>query len=313
MGVNIRFLIEGEEEVSGESLPTYLAQNAARLKSDYTLIWDGGFSPDDDPALATGLRGMVYTEVHVQGPAVDLHSGMYGGVAPNPNNTLAHIIADLKDRDGHITIPGYYEGVQTPDPEETVDWNRSPEFTQQLPKLTGARALEGEPQFPPVERTSQRPTLDVNGMIGGFTGEGSKTVIPARAMAKISMRLVPDQDPDEVFAAFEEHVKSLATPGTTVEVKRLGSAKPVLSTTRAAPRRRCRPRSRPPSGSGRSWSDRAGRCRSRCPSPSTWAASWWPAASPRPAPVPTAPTSTSGSRDLPRGIATLLRFLYTLS
>lgn len=228
VGVNIRFLVEGEEEISGESLPTYLAQNADRLKSDYTVIWDGGFSPDDEPALATGLRGMVYTEVHVQGPGLDLHSGAYGGVAPNPNNTLAHIIAGLKDRDGHITIPGYYDKVKTPDAEETADWNRTPEFTDRLLKLTGARALEGEPQFLPIERTSQRPTLDVNGMLGGFTGEGSKTVIPARAMAKISMRLVPDQDPEEVFAAFEKHVRSLATPGTTVEVKRLGTAQPIL-------------------------------------------------------------------------------------
>ncbi|MGH7911607.1 MAG: M20/M25/M40 family metallo-hydrolase [Candidatus Dormibacteraceae bacterium] len=228
VGVNIRFLIEGEEEVSGEALPTYLAQNAGRLKSDYTLIWDGGFSPEDQPALSTGLRGMVYTEIHLRGAAQDLHSGQYGGVAPNPNNTLAHIISALKDRDGRITVPGYYDKVKAPDAAETADWNRSPAFTEQLLKLTGAPALEGEGEFAPVERTSQRPTLDVNGMIGGFTGEGSKTVIPAHAMAKISMRLVPDQDPEEVFAAFETYVRSLTTPGVTVEVKRLGSAPPVL-------------------------------------------------------------------------------------
>ncbi|MFZ0218505.1 MAG: M20/M25/M40 family metallo-hydrolase [Candidatus Dormiibacterota bacterium] len=226
--INVRFLIEGEEEISGESLPTYLRQNAARLKSDYTLIWDGGFSPDDKPALDTGLRGMVYTELQAVGPGLDLHSGAYGGVAPNPNNTLARILGDLKGRDGRINVPGYYDDVVMPDAEESADWNRSDAFGDELRRLMEATTLEGEADYAPVERIWARPTLDVNGMIGGFTGDGSKTVIPSRAVAKVSMRLVPNQDPEKVFRAFEAYVQSLTTPGVTVTVKRLGDALPVL-------------------------------------------------------------------------------------
>ena len=313
VGVNIRFLIEGEEEVSGEALPTFLAQNAARLKSDYTLIWDGGFSPDDEPELSTGLRGMVYTEVHVQGPGIDLHSGAYGGVAPNPNNTLAHIIAGLKDRDGHITVPGYYDKVRTPDPQETVDWNRSPAFTEQLLKLTGAKALEGEQDFAPIERTSQRPTLDVNGMIGGFTGEGSKTVIPARAMAKISMRLVPDQDPEEVFAAYEQHVKSLATPGTTVEVKRLGSAKPVLLDYKGRAAQALRAAYEASFGQRAVLQRSGGTVPVALPFAEHVGGEIVSSGLSQAGAGPHGPNEHFRLDNLPRGIATLLRFLFTLS
>ncbi len=226
--VNLRFLIEGEEEMSGESLPHYLRQNAGRLKSEYTLIWDGGFAPDGRPALGTGLRGILYTELLAEGPGIDLHSGSFGGVAPNPLNTLARIIGELKDRDGHVTIPGFYDGIVAPGPEDTRDWNRSPEYETTLKQLMRASALEGEPNFAPVDRQWARPTLDVNGIIGGFTGEGSKTVIAAQGMAKVSMRLVPGQDPERIFETFAEYVDGLSTPGVKLTVRKLGSAPPVL-------------------------------------------------------------------------------------
>ena len=226
--LNLRFLVEGEEEISGPSLPRYLRDNAARLHSDYSLIWDGGFSTANQPNLVTGLRGMLYTELEAQGPAIDLHSGIYGGVAPNPLNSLARVLAELKDRDGHVTVPGFYDDVATPDPDEMAQLERPANVEEILLEEMGASSLEGEPQYDPVERTGIRPTLDVNGMIGGFTEPGMKTVIPAVGRAKVSMRLVPNQDPDRVFAAFARYVESLATPGVTVTARKLASARPVL-------------------------------------------------------------------------------------
>jgi acetylornithine deacetylase/succinyl-diaminopimelate desuccinylase-like protein len=226
--VNLRFLIEGEEEISGESLPAYLRERTGRLASETTLIWDGGFTPDDRPALVTGLRGILYTQIDAQGPARDIHSGGFGGVAPNPNNTLARIVGSLKDRQGRITIPGFYDDVAPPSDDEAAAWDRSPGFGERLRELIGAPALEGEPDQDPVERLWARPTLDCNGFLGGFTEEGEKTVIPARAMAKVSLRLVPNQDPKRVFEALEAYVQTLTTPGVTVTVRRLGDAPPVL-------------------------------------------------------------------------------------
>ena len=224
---NIRFLIEGEEEKSGEALPHYLRHNASKLKTDAVLVWDGGFHPDGRPTLATGLRGIIYTELNAVGPAVDLHSGEYGGIAPNPINTLARIIGELKDRDGRVTVPGFYDDVQPATAEELKDWAKQDEaFAAYALHTSGAPALEGEPGFLITERHGTRPTLDSNGIIGGFTGEGSKTVIPSRAMAKVSMRLVPNQDPAKILAAFEKHVQSLTTPGVKVEVKVLGTISP---------------------------------------------------------------------------------------
>jgi acetylornithine deacetylase/succinyl-diaminopimelate desuccinylase-like protein len=192
------------------------------------LLWDGGFSADGRPELVTGLRGILYVELVASGPAVDLHSGAYGGVAPNPLNTLAQVIAALKDREGRITIPGFYEEVAEPGLEETGEWDRSPAFGERLRELMGARSLEGEPGFSPVERIWARPTLDVNGFIGGFTGEGKKTVIPATGRAKISMRLVPGQDHARLLDSLREYVSELSTPGVEIEVVLLGAAPPVL-------------------------------------------------------------------------------------
>jgi acetylornithine deacetylase/succinyl-diaminopimelate desuccinylase-like protein len=227
--VNLRFLIEGEEEISGESLSRYLRANRSKLKTDSVLVWDGGFDEADNPTLATALRGILYVELHASGAAVDLHSGMYGGVAPNPINTLALVLGELKDRNGHITIPGFYDDVRRPSDEELADWKeKDHHYAEMIQKMSGARALEGEPGFLALERTGSRPTLDANGIIGGFTGEGEKTVIAARAVAKVSMRLVPDQDWKTILAALEKYVKTLTTPGVEIKVKLLGSAPPVL-------------------------------------------------------------------------------------
>jgi acetylornithine deacetylase/succinyl-diaminopimelate desuccinylase-like protein len=228
--VNLRFLIEGEEEITGPSLPRYLRQNGPRLKTDAVLIWDSGMDEDGNPTLATVLRGIIYVELHATGAAVDLHSGMYGGVAPNPINTLARIIAELKDRDGHITIPGFYDAVRPPSPEELADWKKKDaRYIETVKRQSGARVLEGEPGYLALERTGSRPTLDANGIVGGFTGRGAKTVIPARASAKVSMRLVPDQDVTTVLAAFEKYVHELSTPGVEIEVVPLGAGAPPVT------------------------------------------------------------------------------------
>jgi acetylornithine deacetylase/succinyl-diaminopimelate desuccinylase-like protein len=227
--INLRFLIEGEEEISGESLARYLRANGSKLKTDSVLVWDGGFDEADNPTMATALRGILYVELQAAGAAVDLHSGMYGGVAPNPINTLALVLGQLKDRDGHITIPGFYDDVRKPTADEMADWKKKDEhYARMILKMSGARALEGEPGFLALERTGSRPTLDANGIIGGFTGVGEKTVIAARAMAKVSMRLVPDQDWKAILSALEKYVKTLTTPGVDIKVELLGAAPPVV-------------------------------------------------------------------------------------
>jgi acetylornithine deacetylase/succinyl-diaminopimelate desuccinylase-like protein len=226
--VNVRFLIEGEEEISGRSLPRYVRANAARLRTDYLLIADGVFTAPGRPNLVTGLRGLVYVEVEVTGPRVDLHSGLFGGIAPNPFNSLAHIIAGLKDREGRITVPGFYDDVRDPRPEELAAWQEVPVTDRDLMERIGVSALPGEPGYGARQRLWARPTLDVHGVVGGFTGEGSKTVIPARAKAKVSARLVPDQDPATVLSRLQEFVPTLALPGTEARVVELNSAPPVL-------------------------------------------------------------------------------------
>ncbi len=230
--VNLRFLVEGEEEGNSKVLPAFLEREAANLKTDFVLIDDGSFASEGQPDLITGLRGIVYTEVEVTGPAVDLHSGGYGGIAPNPFNTLGHLIAGLKGRDGRVNVPGFYDAVRKPGAEELASWERLGITEESVLAEGGAPALEGELEYPLLERRWARPTLDVHGVIGGFTDEGTKTVIPARATAKISMRLVPDQDPAHVLATFAAFCESLATPGTRVKVREIGApAPPVLSGT----------------------------------------------------------------------------------
>jgi acetylornithine deacetylase/succinyl-diaminopimelate desuccinylase-like protein len=226
--INLRFLIEGEEEITGESLPKYIRANGPRLKTDAVLIWDSGLDEEGNPTLATALRGLLYVELHASGPAVDLHSGMYGGVAPNPINTLARIVGELKDRHGHITIPEFYDAVVKPSPEELAEWKKKDaRYAETVKRLSGAKALEGEEGYLALERTGSRPTLDANGIVGGFTGEGKKTVIPARASAKVSLRLVPNQDWKTILAALKKQVQELTTPGVEIKVEVLGAAPPV--------------------------------------------------------------------------------------
>jgi acetylornithine deacetylase/succinyl-diaminopimelate desuccinylase-like protein len=228
--INLRFLIEGEEEISGRSLPEYLRTHGSQLKTDAVLIWDSGMDEEGNPTLATSLRGLLYTELHAHGPAVDLHSGTFGGVSPNPINTLAHVIADLKGRDGHVNIPGFYDAVRPPTDEELATWRKMDErYAANVKRMTGAKALEGESDFLVLERAGSRPTLDVNGILGGFVGEGQKTVIPAHAFAKVSMRLVPDQDPDEIFESLQKYVAERSTAGVEMKVVRMSSAPPVTS------------------------------------------------------------------------------------
>ena len=222
--LNLRFLVEGEEEGGGEVLPHLLKTEAERLRSDFVFIHDGTLLQ-----LLTGLRGNLYTEIEVTGAAIDLHSGAFGGLAPNPFNTLALILAGLKDRTGRVLIPGFYDAVKDPSPEELASWSTLPITEEMLLQLTGAPALEGEPGYSLLERNFTRPTLDVHGVMGGFTDEGSKTVIPARAAAKVSMRLVPDQDPFVILEALRRQAETLATPGTRVVVKQVGEvAWPIL-------------------------------------------------------------------------------------
>jgi acetylornithine deacetylase/succinyl-diaminopimelate desuccinylase-like protein len=226
--INLRFLIEGEEEISGQSLPQYLHANGSKLKTDAVLIWDSGMDEDGNPTLATALRGLLYTELRAKGPAVDLHSGTFGGVAPNPINTLARVIGELKDSRGHVTVPGFYDAVKAPTAEELAAWKKKDaSYAETVRRVMGAKTLEGEEKFTAMERTGSRPTLDANGFVGGFTGKGSKTVIPAEAMAKVSMRLVPDQDPISIAAAFERRVQELTTPGVEISVEVLASGPPV--------------------------------------------------------------------------------------
>lgn len=227
--VNVKFLIEGEEEAGGGVVEAYLSEQGERLRSDVALIADSGMYAPGVPTLETGLRGNVYTEIHARGAAHDLHSGLYGGVAPNPLNALAHIIAGLKDREGRITIPGFYDDVRMPDEDVLASWRALP-FDEDAFRRdeVGSSALTGEPGFTPLERIWARPTLDVHGITGGFTGEGGKTVIPAVASAKVSMRIVPEQRATRILELFRERVLSLATPGIQLEVELISCGDPVL-------------------------------------------------------------------------------------
>jgi len=229
--VNLRFLIEGEEEVSGRSLPAFVRASRADLATDYLVIGDGSFFAPGLPALVTGLRGLLYTEIEVVGARVDLHSGIFGGVAPNPFNSLAHVLAGLKDRDGVVQIPGFYDDVEPPTAAELRDWRSLPITEAQMREAMGVTELAGEPGYSVLERRWSRPTLDVHGVMGGFTGAGSKTVIPARARAKVSMRLVPRQDPARVLERLRQAVDELVTAGTCATVTELSSAPAVLMQT----------------------------------------------------------------------------------
>ncbi len=218
--INVKVIIEGEEEVGGESIEKYVREHRERLKADFALVTDTELFAPDLPTLCVGLRGLVYTEIEAQGAATDLHSGMYGGAAPNPLFALCEIISKLKDENGHILIPGFYDAVRQPSKEELEDWKLLPFNEEEYRKKeVGSSELTGEPGYSVLYRTWARPTLEVHGIPGGFTAPGAKTVIPARACAKISMRLVPDQDPDDIYRKYSDYVRSLVPRGIQLRIK----------------------------------------------------------------------------------------------
>ncbi len=227
--VNVRCVIEGEEEVASTHLPRFLRDWRPRLDADVIVVSDSGMLAPDQPALTYGLRGLLYTQIDVTGPARDLHSGSFGGAVQNPGNAIAAIIAGLKDRDGRITVPGFYDRVRPLGDEERATLASVPFDEARFLGDAGAPAPFGEKGCSTLERIWVRPTLDVNGLVSGFVGEGAKTVLPSRASAKVSMRLVPDQDPAGLFPRFEAHVRRLAPPGVTVEVRNLHSGAPFLT------------------------------------------------------------------------------------
>jgi acetylornithine deacetylase/succinyl-diaminopimelate desuccinylase-like protein len=220
--INVRVLIEGEEEVGGESIEEYVKKNAnsEKLKSDFALVTDTELFAPDMPTLCVGLRGLVYTEIEAQGAKTDLHSGVYGGAAPNPLFALVEIISKLKDADGKILIPGFYDDVQKPTDAELKAWGSLPFDEEEYRKAeVGSSVLTGEPGYSVLYRTWARPTLEVHGIPGGFTAPGAKTVIPARASAKVSMRLVPNQDPDDILKKYTDFVKKLTPKGIQTNIK----------------------------------------------------------------------------------------------
>jgi acetylornithine deacetylase/succinyl-diaminopimelate desuccinylase-like protein len=220
--VNVRVLIEGEEEAGGESIEQYVKTHPEKLACDAAFICDTHMPSEDVPALISGLRGIIYTEVEVQGAKRDLHSGTYGGIAPNPMHALAIIISRLKDAEGHIHIPGLYDKIRKAPQVEQDFWRQDPlHFAESLREEMGVDQLTGEAEYPPLERIWARPTLEVHGIAGGFVGEGAKTVIPAVAKAKISLRLPPDLQSHEVFTLFEHAVKEAAPSGVTVTVRNI--------------------------------------------------------------------------------------------
>jgi acetylornithine deacetylase/succinyl-diaminopimelate desuccinylase-like protein len=230
--LNVRFLIEGEEEVGGESIAKFVREQTARLRADFALVSDTEMFAPELPTLCVGLRGMVYTELQAQGAMTDLHSGMYGGVAPNPLEALARIISKLKDDGGRILIPGFYNRVEKPTGDELKAWKSLPFDEEQYRKTeVGSKALTGESGYSVLERTWSRPTVEVHGMPGGFTGTGAKTVIPARAAAKVSMRLVPDQRPEEILKLYTDYVISLVPKGVELKVKHFSLADPIVVKT----------------------------------------------------------------------------------
>ncbi len=227
--LNIRILLEGEEEVGGEQIARFVREHGDRLKADFALVSDTEMFAPELPTLCVGLRGMIYTEIEARGAKTDLHSGMYGGAAPNPFVALAQIIAQLKDSTGRILIPGFYDAVKAPTEDELKAWKTLP-FDEEHYRATevGSPQLTGEPGFSVLERTWARPTLDVHGMPGGFTGAGAKTVIPAKAVAKVSMRLVPDMTPQESFAQYKSYVESLRPKGIDLDVRLIHSGDAIV-------------------------------------------------------------------------------------
>ncbi len=231
---NVKFMIEGEEEVGSENLAEFLKEHKEKLAADVILISDTSVIANDTPSLEVGLRGLSYLEVEVTGPNRDLHSGVYGGGVANPVNVLCEMIASLKDANGRITIPGFYDKVVELSKEERAELAKAPFDLNAYQEELGIADVSGEAGYTTPERTSIRPTVDVNGIWGGYTGEGAKTVLPAKAQAKISMRLVPNQDPDEITQLFKEYFQRIAPKTVKVSVTPHHGGHPVVTPTDSA-------------------------------------------------------------------------------
>lgn len=231
LACNVKFMIEGEEEVGSVNLGKFLEGNKEKLKADIVLVSDTSMISMENPSLETGLRGLAYMEVEVTGPNRDLHSGVYGGAVANPINILCKMIASLHDENNHITIPGFYDKVQELTDADRKALNNAPFDPEEYKKELGVKATWGEKGYTTLERTGVRPTLDVNGIWGGYTGEGAKTVLPSKAFAKISMRLVPNQGSHEISKMFQQHFEGIAPDYVTVKVTEHHGGEPVVTPT----------------------------------------------------------------------------------
>ncbi|HYG14932.1 MAG TPA: dipeptidase [Bacteroidia bacterium] len=232
---NVKFMIEGEEEVGSANLGTFIKANKDLLKANVVLISDTSMIANDVPSIDVGLRGLSYMEVEVTGPNRDLHSGVYGGAVANPINILCKMIASMHDENGHITIDGFYDNVQTVSDADRAELAKIPFDLEAYKTDLGINDIHGEKGYNTIERTGTRPTLDVNGIWGGYTGEGSKTVLPSKAFAKISMRLVPNQSSDEITEKFSNHFKKIAPKSVKVEVRPHHGGEPVITPTDSVP------------------------------------------------------------------------------
>ncbi|MBX9852943.1 MAG: dipeptidase [Cytophagaceae bacterium] len=228
---NIKFLIEGEEEIGSDNLDKFLVVNKEKLKADVVLISDTGLFSNEYPSITVGLRGLSYIEVEVIGPKRDLHSGMYGGAVANPVNILCEMIASLKDKNNKITIPGFYDDVAELTKEERAEMSEVPFDLEEYKKSLDIEEVHGEAGYNTLERVSIRPTLDLNGIWGGYTGEGAKTVLPSKAFAKLSMRLVPNQSSKKITELFKKHFESIAPKSVKVKVKPHHGGEPALTPT----------------------------------------------------------------------------------
>ncbi|GAB4439234.1 MAG: dipeptidase [Anaerolineae bacterium] len=226
--VNVKFLLEGEEEIGSKHLDSFIEAHRDLLAADVALISDAPVWAIDQPSITYGIRGMTYMEIEVRGPRADLHSGAYGGTVHNPAQALCEIIAALHNPDGSIAVPGFYDRVRPIDEEERAALAKLPWTEAKWRSETGAPKPWGEPGYSFVERLGVRPTLEVNGLSGGFAGAGAKTIIPAKALAKVSCRLVPDQDPDEIYELVRDQVHRLAPDTVEVEVRKLNRGKPAV-------------------------------------------------------------------------------------
>jgi acetylornithine deacetylase/succinyl-diaminopimelate desuccinylase-like protein len=228
---NVRFMIEGEEEVGSSNLGPWVKENKNRLKGDVILISDTSIIANDVPSIESGLRGLSYIEVEVHGPNRDLHSGVYGGAVGNPIQILCQMITSLKDKDNHITIPGFYDDVIELSKEERIELNKTPFDLEEYKKDLGVNDVTGETGYTSLERTGIRPTLELNGIWGGYTGEGAKTVLPSKANAKISMRLVPNQGSEKITKLFSDYFTKLAPASVKVKVTPHHGGEPVITPT----------------------------------------------------------------------------------